>query len=100
MLERHRDGHDDPVGGLALRGGAVERRVGLGPGAPPRNGPTARWWRGRGRWSPAQPWAALRAELWDPGEFRPVWHGTLDTWPEMADSAAAQTNARLSASLT
>jgi hypothetical protein len=67
------------------------------PGA---GAPTARWWRGSGRWSPAQLWAALRAEVWDLGEFRPVWGGTPFNWPQFADWAAAETNALLSASHT
>ena len=71
-----------------------------GLGRPPAGTPTTRWWRGSGRWSLAQLWAAVRAELWDLGEFRPVWGGTPLNWPEMADWAAAQTNALLSASHT
>lgn len=71
-----------------------------GLGRPPAEVPTARWWRGSGRWSPDQLWAALRAELWDLGEFRPVWGGTPLNWPEMADWAAAQTNALRSAGHT
>ena len=71
-----------------------------GLGRPPAGAPTTRWWRGGGRWSPAQLWAAVRAELWDLGEFRPVWGRTPLNWPETADWAAAQTNALLSASHT
>jgi hypothetical protein len=71
-----------------------------GPERPPAGTPTTRWWRGGGRWSPAQLWAAVRAELWDLGEFRPVWHRTPFGWPEFTDWAAAQTNALLSASQT
>lgn len=71
-----------------------------GLGRPPAGVPTARWWRGGGRWSPDQLWAAVRAELWDLGEFRPVWGGTPLNWPEMADWAAAQTNALRAASRT
>ena len=67
---------------------------------PPATAPTTRWWRGGGRWSPAQLWAALRAEIWDLGEFRPVWSRTPFGWPEFTDWAAAQTNALLSASQT
>ena len=66
----------------------------------PAGAPTARWWRGSGRWSLAHLWAGLRAELWDLGEFRPVWGRTPRNWPEMADWAAAQTNALLGASHT
>ena len=71
-----------------------------GLGRPPAQVPTARWWRGSGRWSLDQLWSAVRAELWDLGEFRPVWGGTPLNWPEMADWAAAQTNAVRSASHT
>jgi hypothetical protein len=71
-----------------------------GLGRAPAGTPTTRWWRGSGRWSPAQLWAGLRGELWDLGEFRPVWGRTPLNWPEMADWAAAQTNALLSASHT
>lgn len=71
-----------------------------GLGRPPADVPTARWWRGGGRWSPDQLWAAVRAELWDLGEFRPVWGGTPLNWPEMADWTAAQTNALRAASQT
>jgi hypothetical protein len=67
---------------------------------PPAGTATTRWWRGGGRRSPDQLWSALRAELWDLGEFRPVWGGTALNWPEMADWAAAQTNALRSASHT
>ena len=71
-----------------------------GLGRPPAEVPTTRWWRGSGRWSPDQLRAAVRAELWDLGEFRPVWGGTARNWPEMADWAAAQTNALRAASRT
>jgi len=71
-----------------------------GLGRPPAEVPTTRWWRGSGRWSLDQLWTALRSELWDLGEFRPVWGGTACNWPEMADWAAAQTNALRAASLT
>jgi len=71
-----------------------------GLGRPPAEVPTTRWWRGSARWSPDQLWTALRSELWDLGEVRPVWGGTACNWPEMADWAAAQTNALRAASLT
>jgi hypothetical protein len=71
-----------------------------GLGRAPGGAGTTRWWRGSGRWSPAQLWSALRAELWDLGEFRPAWGGTPFNWPEMADWAATQTNALLAASQT
>jgi hypothetical protein len=70
---------------------------GLGRGPLP---PAGRWWRGGGRWSLAQLWAGLRAEVWDLGEFRPVWSRTAGDWWEMADWVAAQTNALLGASRT
>ncbi len=71
-----------------------------GLGRPPAAVPTTRWWRGSGRWSPDRLWAARRAELWDLGDFRPVWGGTARNWPEMADRAAAQSNAVRAASHT
>lgn len=54
--------------------------------------PPGRWWRGSGRWSLAQLGSELRAELWQLGEFQPVWSRTTGTWTEMADWLATQTN--------
>jgi hypothetical protein len=62
--------------------------------------PATRWWRGSGRWSLGQLWTGLRAELWELGEFQPVWTRTGGNWWEMADWIDAQTNALLGASRT
>lgn len=69
--------------------------LGTGPLRPP-----GKWWGGSGRWSLARLWSGLRAELWDLGEFQPVWRRTGDNWWEIGDWAAAQTNALLAASRT
>ena len=71
-----------------------------GLGRAPAGTPTTRWWRGGGRWSLAQLWTGLRGEVWDKGEFQGVWTRTTANWWEMADWAAAQTNAVLAASRT
>jgi hypothetical protein len=62
---------------------------GLGHGTVP---PPGRWWRGSGRWSLAQLWSGLRTELWQLGDFQPVWSRTTGTWTEMTDWLATQTN--------
>lgn len=62
--------------------------------------PATRWWRGSGRWSLGQLWTGLRAELWDLGEFQPVWTRTGGNWWEMTDWIDTHTNALLGASRT
>lgn len=61
--------------------------LGPGPGRPP-----GAWQRPR-RWSLGTLWAAYRAELWQLGEFQPVWTRSPDTWAEMERWLATQTNA-------
>jgi hypothetical protein len=81
--------------GLTVLTGLRTWGLGRAPTAPP-----TRWWRGGGRWSLGQLWTSLRAELWDLGEFRPVWSRTGGNWWEMTDWLDAQTNALLGASRT
>jgi hypothetical protein len=83
------------VYGLTVLAGLRVWGLGRAPTAPP-----TRWWRGSGRWSLGQLWSGLRGELWDLGEFRPVWTRTAANWWEMADWLAAHTNALLAASRT
>lgn len=64
---------------------------GLGPGSGPHLG---RWWSAR-RWSIGQLRQALRQELWQLGEFQPVWTPSPDTWGEITTWIIAQTNAVL-----
>lgn len=66
------------------------RAWGLAPSPQP---PPGRWWPGGRRWSLNRLWQALRAELWELGEFRPVWSQTTDTWWKMADWLAARDHA-------
>lgn len=70
------------------------RAWGLGP-AP--TGCLSRWWGGGGRWSLGQLWQALRAELWQLGEFQPMWTRFPSNWSEMADWLQLQTPAILGA---
>jgi hypothetical protein len=81
--------------GLTVLAGLRTWGLGRAPTAP-----STRWWRGGGRWSLGQLWTSLRAELWDLGEFRPVWGRTGDNWWEMVDWLDAQTNTLLAASRT
>jgi hypothetical protein len=81
--------------GLTVLAGIRAWGLGRAPTAPP-----TRWWRGSGRWSLGQLWTALRGELWDLGEFRPVWGRTGDNWWEMVDWLDAHTNALLAAGRT
>jgi hypothetical protein len=81
--------------GLTVLAGIRAWGLGRAPTAP-----ATRWWRGSGRWSLGQLWTALRGELWDQGEFRPVWARTGGDWWEMVDWLAAQTNALLAARRT
>lgn len=69
---------------------------GLGPGATPDLG---RWWHAR-RWSCGRLWQGLRKELWQAGEFQPVWQRTPDNWHEITVWIASQTNAALGARRT
>jgi len=77
------------LAGLRVRG--QER------GPPP---PPGRWWRGSGRWSLAQLWSAVRAEVWELGDFRPGWSRSTGRWDEMLDWLALRTNALRGASRT
>lgn len=63
----------------------------LGTGSVPDLG---RWWTAR-RWSFARLWQGLRQELWQLGEFQPVWQRSPDTWAEITTWIATQTNATL-----
>jgi hypothetical protein len=54
--------------------------------------PLGRWHRPR-RWSFARLWQGYREELWQLGEFRPVWSRSPDTWAEIRHWVAAHTNA-------
>ena len=63
----------------------------LGPGTVPDLGG---WYRAR-RWSLGRLWQGLRQELWQLGEFHPVWTRSPDTWAEITTWFAAQTNATL-----
>jgi hypothetical protein len=67
------------------------RTWGLGPAPLSR---LNRWWTPR-RWSFAQLWQGLRQELWQAGDFQPVWTRSPDTWHEMTTWYHAQTNAVL-----
>jgi hypothetical protein len=62
--------------------------------------PATRWWRGSGRWSLGQLWTGVRTEVWDLGDFRPVWTRSGSNWWEMADWLDAQTDALLAAGRT
>lgn len=62
---------------------------GLGPGTVPDLG---RWWHAR-RWSCGRLWQGFRQELWQLGEFQPVWQRSPDTWGEITTWIATQTNA-------
>jgi hypothetical protein len=65
------------------------RTWGLGPGPAPAMG---RWWSAR-RWSIGQLRQGLRQELWQLGEFQPVWTRSPDTWGEITVWVDSQTNA-------
>jgi hypothetical protein len=67
------------------------RTWGLGSGPAPTLG---RWWTAR-RWSIGQLRQALRQELWQLGEFQPVWTRSPDTWAEITTWIGTQTNAVL-----
>lgn len=63
---------------------------GLRPG-PPR--PPGTWWRGSGRWSLDQLRQAVRREVMEAAEYRPVWSRMTANWWEMADWITLQHNA-------
>ena len=67
------------------------RTWGLGPGSGP---PLGRWWQPR-RWSIGTLLQHVRAELWQAGDFQPVWQRTPDTWGEITRWLASQTNVAL-----
>lgn len=64
---------------------------------PPPSAAASRWWRGSRRWSLGQLQQALRQELWEVGDFRPVWAWTAPNWTEMEAGLTRQTNAVLAA---
>lgn len=64
---------------------------GLGPAPGPELG---RWWRPR-RWSIGRLLGAVRAELWQTGEFQPRWARSPDPLAEMTTWIASQTSAAL-----
>jgi hypothetical protein len=66
---------------------------GLGPGSTPALG---RWWQAR-RWSIGRLLQGVRAELWQAGDFQPVWQRSPDKWHEITGWIATQTNAALGA---
>jgi hypothetical protein len=66
---------------------------GLGPGTTPDLG---RWWQAR-RWSIGRLHQGLRAELWQAGEFQPVWQRSPDPWQAITGWIASQTTAALGA---
>ena len=61
----------------------------LGTGSVPDLG---RWWKPR-RWSFAKLWQGMRQEIWQLGEFQPVWQRTPDNWLEITAWIGTQTNA-------
>lgn len=70
------------------------RAWGLAP-APTR--PLGRWYGGSRRWTLGQLLQALRQEVWELGEFRPVWAWTAPNWAEMEPQLAQLTHAVLGA---
>lgn len=65
------------------------RTWGLGPGAGPDLGS---WWTAR-RWSIGRLRQGLRQELWQLGEFQPVWTRSPDPWAEITTWVGTRTNA-------
>ena len=65
------------------------RTWGLGPGSVPDLG---RWYTAR-RWSIGRLRQGLRQELWQLGDFQPVWTRSPDTWHEITTWVGSQTNA-------
>ena len=51
--------------------------------APPPGPDRGCWWTPR-RWSLGRLWQEARHELWDLGEFRPVWQRSPDAWAALA----------------
>jgi hypothetical protein len=62
--------------------------------APPPGPDRGAWWRPR-RWSVGRLLQELRAELWQLGDFRPVWARSADEWGEIAAWTATQVPALL-----
>ncbi len=69
------------------------RTWGLGPGSVPDLGG---WWMAR-RWSIGRLRQGLRHELWQLGDFQPVWTRSPDSWHEITTWVGSQTNASLGA---
>jgi hypothetical protein len=65
------------------------RAWGLGPGT---GADLGRWYTAR-RWSIGRLRQGLRQDLWQLGDFRPVWSRSPDTWQEMAAWVGTQTGA-------
>lgn len=65
------------------------RAWGLGPGTGPAHG---RWYAAR-RWSIGRVRQGLRQELWQLGEFRPLWTRSPDSWQEITTWVGTQTTA-------
>lgn len=63
----------------------------LGTGSVPDVG---RWWTPR-RWSFAKLWQGFRQEIWQLGEFQPVWRRSPDTWAEITTWITTHTTATL-----
>lgn len=64
--------------------------------APPPGRDRGAWWRPR-RWSIGRALQQARAELWELGDFRPVWARSPDAWAGMAAWAATRLPAVLGA---
>lgn len=63
----------------------------LGPGTVPDLG----GWHQARRWSFARLWQGFRRELWQAGDFQPVWSRSPDTWGEITTWLATHTNATM-----
>jgi hypothetical protein len=70
---------------------AGARCWGLGPAPGPDHG---RWWRPR-RWSVGRLLGAVRAELWQTGEFQPRWARSPDPFAQITAWTSTQTTAAL-----
>jgi hypothetical protein len=62
---------------------------GLGPGTVPDGG---RWWHAR-RWSMSRLLQGMRQDLWQAGDFQPVWQRSPDVWGEITTWMVSQTTA-------